>query len=396
MGVESNLVASLVANLVANPEVNMTASLSLKSLTLSALAAGSLVFGCGGNSSSYPDAATAGSGGRSAGSGGSTAVGSGGMTSSSGGAAGTGGMIPAGEPVPIANFGNELIAASCAAAARCGAYPDLASCLATDRVDSGLLTLQANVAASRVTYDPAKAATCLAAIRTGPCTVAASVAQAASSSSCDGVFVGTIAAGGSCFISEECTGTSLCILGAPCTAACCMGTCTAPVASGASCATAPCEGGTYCRQINTTTVRCTPEAATEGAPCDGSNPCKPPLFCAVDAGGMTASCVKSLPASGAACNAFTGCDDQLQDYCNAQNVCAKRVAVGQPCIAATETLPDNCVWYAYCNAGVCKAFGAPGEACLSDAEGNSNCLGSQVCAAPGMTCAAPPAAMSCR
>lgn len=374
----------------------MTASLSLKGLTLSALTAGILVLGCGGKSSSYPDAVAPGSGGSSTGSGGSTAAGSGGMTSSSGGAGGTGGMIPAGDPVPIASFGNEYIAASCAAAARCGAYPDLASCLATNRVASGFLTLQADVAMARVTYDAAKAATCLAAIRTGPCTVTASVAEGANTSPCDGVFVGTVAVGGSCFISGECAGTSICIPSAACTTACCMGTCTAPVAAQSSCATAPCVAGTYCRQINNTTFRCTPQSATEGASCDASNACKPPLFCAADAGGLTASCVKSLPGSGAACNPFTGCDDEVQDYCNAQNVCSKRVAVGQPCVAATATAPDNCVWYAYCDAGVCKAFGAPGAACLSDAEGNTNCLGAQVCAAPGMTCAAPPAPTSCR
>lgn len=374
----------------------MTASLSLKSLLLSALAAGILVLGCGGNPSSYPDASRPGSSGGSPGSGGSTAAGSGGMTTASGGAAGTGGMIPAGEPVPIASFGSEYISASCAAAARCGAYPDMASCLATNGIAGGFLTLQADVAAARVTYDAAKAATCLAAIRSGPCTVTASVAGAATPSPCDGVFAGTIAAGGSCFISGECAGASICIPSAACTAACCMGVCTAPVAANASCATAPCVEGTYCRQINTTTFRCTTQSATEGASCDASNACKPPLFCVADAGGMTASCVKSLPGSGAACNPFSGCDDDVQDYCNAQNVCSKRVAVGQACIAATATAADNCAWYAYCDAGVCKAFGGPGAACLSDAEGNTNCLGAQLCATPAMTCAAPPAPTSCR
>jgi hypothetical protein len=392
LGVESGYVTK--------PEVNMTASPSSKSLTVSALATGILLLGCGGKSSSYPDAvapgsggSSAGSGGRSAGSGGSPGTGTGGMASASGGA---GGMIPPGDPIPIASFGNEYVNASCAAAARCGAYPTLASCLATNQVGGGFLTLQADVAAARVTYDPAKAATCLAAVRNGPCTVTASVAESANASACDGVFGGTVAVGGACFISGECAGTSICIPPAACATACCMGVCTAPVAANASCATAPCVEGTYCRQISTTTFRCTPQAATEGASCDAGDACKPPLFCALDAGGMTASCMKSLPGSGAACDPFTGCDDELQDYCNAQKVCSKRVAVGQACTVATETTPDNCVWYAYCDAGVCKAFGAPGAACLSDAEGNSNCLGAQTCAAPGMTCAAPPAPMSCR
>lgn len=378
----------------------MSASPSSRVLMLTVLGAG-LAAGCGGKSSHYPDPVTTGSGGGAARSGGATGsggsgTGTGGMGTSSGGATATGGAIAPGEPVPIAAFGAEYLAASCALSARCGAYPDVASCLATNQVGSGVLTLAADVASGRVTYDPVKGAACTASIRNAPCTTTAAVAKQVEPSPCAGAFVGTVAAGQPCFVSGECVAGAACTLTAACSMACCAGTCTAPVATGQSCASAPCMAGQYCRQTGQSTFKCTPKGTAEGAPCDAGDACVAPLFCAPDPGGMTGSCVKSLPATGAACNPFAGCDDDLQEYCNAQGVCAKRVGVGQACLTTTMPAGDNCVWWAYCAGGTCKAFGSAGATCQTDANGVSDCLGGQICQTPGMTCAAAPAAVSCR
>jgi hypothetical protein len=142
------------------------------------------------------------------------------------------------------------------------------------------------------------------------------------------------------------------------------------------------------------TFKCTPQATAEGASCDAADACAAPLFCARDEGGMTASCVKTLPATGAACTVDSGCNDVFRDYC-AGNVCTKMLAVGQPCTAGTETTPDPCVWYAYCSNGVCKGAGGPGAVCTTAANGADDCQGAQTCSA-AKTCSPPPTASSCR
>lgn len=374
----------------------MTAPLSPKVLTLFVLGAGLVAAGCGGKSSSYPDAV--GTGGRTAGSGGSTGSGTGGATPGTGGAVatgGAGGAIAPGEPIPIASFAAEYLAASCAVSARCGFYPDVATCMATNTVSGGLLTLAADVAASTVTYDPAKAAACVASIRNGACGITAIVAAEVSPSPCAGVFTGKTAAGGACFVSGECAGTAACIITTNCTTACCMGTCVAPVAAGGNCANAPCVAGTYCRTTGTAAnpiSRCTAQAATEGAACDAADGCAPPLFCALDPGGQSASCVKSLPATGAGCDPDTGCDD-AQDFCNASKVCARRVAAGQACSATV----NSCAGYAFCSGTTCTSWVAEGGACQSDPDsGANNCMGALLCPAATSVCTKPAAPTSCR
>jgi hypothetical protein len=297
--------------------------------------------------------------------------------------------------VPIGNFGAEYLAASCARQAKCGTVPDVASCLATNWVDSLSLTLQADVAAARVVYDPVVAASCLAALRNGPCTRSAIAADAVGPNPCDGITKGTVALGQTCFIGDECSDGNSCAPAAACTMACCAGTCVAPVPSGGNCANAACVAGTYCRQTGTSTFRCAPQATAEGASCDASDACVPPLFCAPDEGGTTNTCVKTLPATGAACNVNSGCNDVFHDYC-ASNVCTKLLAVGQPCTPGSDTTPDPCVWYAYCSGGVCKAFGGPGAVCTASSDGSDDCLGGQTCPTVGKTCSPPPAASSCR
>jgi hypothetical protein len=377
-----------------------------KSLVLF-VATGIGIVGCGGGGGSgYPDA-VASSGGSSAldagtGSGGGVGTGSGGTTAGTGGstatgtggssATGTGGSVAPGAPVAIADFPKSYLSATCAFYARCGIFPDAATCEATNWVTAGLLTLQADVAAARITYSAAQAGACVDSIRSTPCTTVEQVAAAAAPSPCTGVFAGTVAAGGTCYVGGECAGSGTCVSAATCTAACCAGTCAAPAASGGSCAFATCPTGMYCRASN---MLCTPRATTQGSVCDASDGCAPPLLCIPDATGA-GTCGKTLPATGGACNANAGCNDAFHDYCTAAGACAKLVAVGQACTAGTATTSDSCVYYAYCSGGTCKAFGTAGATCVSDpTSGASDCLGSLTCPA-SLKCTPPPAATSCR
>jgi hypothetical protein len=376
-------------------------SLSFKGpavITVGLLAAWAV--GCGGGgSTAYPDAVGIGTGGVGAPDGG---VGgrsnTGGVGNGTGGGVGTGGSVATdggGIPVAIGDYGSQLIAANCAFYARCGIFPTAALCQTAISVGSGFLTLQADVAAARIVYSATQAGACLEAIRNTPCGIADQFAADAVPSPCTAVFSGTVAPGAACYTGEECVGAGVCVLAAACPAGCCAGTCVAPVAAGGNCAAAPCPTGTYCRGTQTATTmtfRCTPQATALGSVCDAADGCVPPLFCIPDGTG-TGTCERSLPARGAACDPNTGCDDS-HDYCDASGICAKLVDVGSPC---TTTPLDNCIYYADCVAGICKARGAVGAACVLDATtGATGCLGSLMCPSPGMTCTAPPAAVSCR
>jgi hypothetical protein len=360
--------------------------------------------GCGGGGSqAYPD--VVGTGGRGASDAGSgDGAGSGGRANTGGVGNGMGGAgVPDGSvatdgggvPIAIPDYGAQLIAANCAFYSRCGLFPTAVSCQASINVGTGFVTLQADVASGRVLYDAAQAGACADSIRNAPCGIAAQAAANALPSPCAAVFTGTVAPGAVCFTSDECSGASVCVLAAACPAGCCAGTCVAPVAAGGNCAGAPCPTGTYCRATSTattTTFRCTPQATSLGAVCDAADGCVPPLFCVPDGSG-TGTCARSLPATGGACDQNAGCDDS-HDYCDASGICVKLVDVGLPC---TTTPFDNCTFYSDCVAGICKARGGAGAACVSDlTTGASDCLGSLLCPSPGMTCTAPPAAVSCR
>jgi hypothetical protein len=57
--------------------------------------------------------------------------------------------------------------------------------------------------------------------------------------------------------------------------------------------------------------------------CTTGDGCAPPLFCVADATGISGTCVKKLPGTGAICDQAIGCDD-YRDVCNASNVCVRR------------------------------------------------------------------------
>ncbi len=366
---------------------------SSKGVVLLALAA-SLGSSCGGGGSKYPDPVGGTGGAGTTNTGGTGTTGTGG-TPGTGGAVGTGGSTPGGA-IARADYGTAVIQAECTFNARCGLVPDYAGCIATTWVGAATLTLQADTTSARADYDPAQAGACIDAIRNAPCTLTGLVAQEAQPSPCTAVFSGKVAAGATCYANGECAGKASCLLFAACTTACCAGTCVAPTTATGDCASAPCPTGSYCRQTATTTFRCTPQTTTEGAFCDHSEGCAAPLLCIADTSGLTGTCGRTLPATGGVCNQSAGCDD-ARDYCSASNVCARWVGVGAACTAGTATTVDNCVWYAYCTAGVCKQLGAPGAVCITDTTGElDDCLGGQTCPVATRTCTAPPAAMSCR
>ena len=105
------------------------------------------------------------------------------------------------DSIPIGDLGAKLLDESCTRAARCGEYPDKATCLASNSRIVDLGQLEADVSAGKVTYDGSKAADCLSAIFARGCTITEQLAPV-SSQACDDTFKGSVATGGTCF-SEE-------------------------------------------------------------------------------------------------------------------------------------------------------------------------------------------------
>jgi hypothetical protein len=278
----------------------------------------------------------------------------------------------------------------CTYAARCGEMPDVDSCKAAGGTDMGQLL--ADVKAGKTKYDGKAAAACLDAMSSMSCNYSDPVNDG--EQACKDTFKGTVAAGGDCFINEECISMQ-CELTGTCTigVACCAGTCTAgPVGIGSGCSWGGpvCVDTAYCPSELVAT--CMARAAV-GQSCDTSSPedsCVAGAYCVAN-GSNTGTCGK-LPAEGQSCyptgaSYWPACDSML-DYCdNVTLKCVPKVAVGSVCSVSV-----SCVDYAACDAtGRCAALAGAGEVCDDLTE--PRCLGSLLCSSG--TCALPPATAVC-
>lgn len=118
------------------------------------------------------------------------------------------------------------------------------------------------ITAGRLDYDGASAADCLERIDTAACGAATEVAQ----SSCqDSVFIGKVAVGGMCKLTDECAGSDVnCNGGSPTT----FGSCVALPRMGMTCS-GSCAAGAYCDFAVMTCVA----AKANGAACTFSEQC---------------------------------------------------------------------------------------------------------------------------
>ena len=303
--------------------------------------------------------------------------------------------------------------ARCSYLARCGFMRSLDACLASTTFNpySGYRYLLAAIDRGVVTYDPASAEACVAAVAAQVC----SDTTPTGGLPCSQIFHGTIPPGATCLSAEErapaATGTALCVgQSTSCGSGCCSGICGSveTAAAGGSCAPGAngvflrCPQGQYCHlQMRT----CMPLAAL-GDACDrvGSMACQSGLFCSRDAMSGATRCFQPGP-TGGSCNhvnfpssGVPSCVS-LSDVCTptpnpAVSTCTPRVPVGGACAGGVP-----CTWTAYCDfSQVCRAFIGLGEACPAGqagvCEGELGCVeasdGTATCVPPPDSGICPP------
>lgn len=262
--------------------------------------------------------------------------------------------------------------ASCALLVRCGAMPDVETCLATTQADQDIV--QAAVAASsgNLSYDANAAKSCIDAVRTSSCE-AGTLFPEALAEACDPVFGERKAEGEACYAASECEGVgSFC--DESCGAGCCEGTCR-PASAGAALGEAcseeqPCVATAICaydEELDET--RCVARSGA-GEDCVQGG-CSAGLSC--DPG--TQKCFQ-LAKSGQNCNPdlSTRVCAHFGEFCELEaRRCTARPGVGEPC-GATGTDDQVCAAYAYCNAGTCALRPVAGESCAEQ-----ECLGNLRC-----------------
>lgn len=294
--------------------------------------------------------------------------------------------------ISIDNLLNSIQDASCEQAVRCQEQPDEATCKATTFVnDTTSLTIVAGVKGGTIKYDSSQAQDCVDSIRDGSCEF---TGFQSADSPCEDMLDGTVAVGGACQISSECSGDAICTQTDPnCDSdtTCCAGTCTAAepeVAGGGTCGdtTGPCADGYYCKYTSQTAGTCTAYITTAGAPCDSLDACAGTMICDIFANSPT--CVQPA-ASGGTCdpNALLGCID-FREHCDEATMkCVPALAAGAACMYSFECRQDST-----CAGGTCQVNVGVGGACP---DSGVDCLGDLDCSETNMTCTAPTAGMSC-
>jgi hypothetical protein len=211
------------------------------------------------------------------------------------------------------------------------------------------------------------------------------------------VFVGSRPNGSPCAFNGQCQ-SSYCIgtRDARC------GTCGAPPADGASCATSFCVRGQICESA--TNLCQTPGKA--GDPCDAGHTCYSDLSCVGSTATTMGVCQTNAATVGAACDTHTPCDGTVGLHCQSSSgmktcVATMYVGDGMPCGTVGGTFV-SCGAAGSCytstgiagsgEAGTCKAAAADGAAC--DTVVGPPCLSPARCMTSGGTsgtCAAPDA-----
>lgn len=313
-----------------------------------------------------------GTGGGSAG-GAATGGGSGGGAATGGGAGG----------LTLANFCTAQQAANCAKDIRCGAAAQGADCqklaipsrssLINARADCLAPSLRTNIASGLTLFDGAKAQQCLAAIETTQ-TCTSNFSGVAADPSCNEVFTGTVAQGGTCYGFNECGRGLYC----DSSRNLCPGTCRPRIAEGnvattwLACETGLSEsfrsdGGIVCVAPVAPGQSCTPPpGAFLGLPCAGTNACQ-----TVGDGGSTCLPLKT---AGQPCSAFPFSE------CALDTACAPGGDGGTQCIALERTgqacgVNLFCQTGLACVAGRCGALVPANGSCTTDLD----CVAGHVC-----------------
>jgi hypothetical protein len=285
--------------------------------------------------------------------------------------------------VSIEDLDSKAAAANCAAKVRCGLTPDQASCEATVAISAEDLTLVADVESGKVTYDASAAGRCLDDVSSLSCEEFITGGSDSQYEDCSKIFTGTVAAGGSCYVDEDCVSDECDPNTCDPSAACCEGTCAAvtpTVADGAACTLESyCVAGDECTNGTCQKAPTIPPIA-DGQPCDLGDVCANGDVCEADStGAMTC---QRIGKAGDACSQPSfqqTCDYGL--YCDsASSTCKPLVAVGGSCASGV------CVAYATCDSTTseCVADALLGQDCSS-----TPCLGDATCDPTTRKCTLP-------
>lgn len=284
--------------------------------------------------------------------------------------------------------------AYCAYLARCGLFPDQATCIAATL--SVVPTLDPNVIAAvhagRIIYNGNNVKACFDAVANDTCDSTDENGRTRTSA-CGAYFHGTIADGGDCMLDQECV-SQVCS-GGDTTNSCVRGRCVGdlapmfvPIGLGESCSSSSqCGDGAYC---DTVTNVCT-TLKTNGSPCTGGPECGYGLGCAGSTGARTC---QPLPGLGETCRLDLPCRDDGH-YCDTATTPATCKQIGVA--GATCTTSMHCSPYYRCDntAGSCVTLPTRGQSCSSvgrcfdaDTYCASNTLTCDDTLADGMPCEA--------
>jgi hypothetical protein len=253
--------------------------------------------------------------------------------------------------------------AYCTYLARCGLFPDKATCVGAALAVVGTIdpNLVAAVGAGRVLFNGSAVKACFDAVANDTCDQTDENGRVRVPA-CGQYFKGTVPGGGDCILDEECV-SQQCSGGSTGTS-CIRGTCigdTAPVFTpkrlGEPCgSTSQCIDGAYCETAATMPV-CV-ELKQMGVPCTASTECGYGLACAGTTG---ARVCQPLPAVGQPCPDFL-CRDE-GTFCNTStSICTQ---VGLPTAPCTSSL--QCSPYYPCDFAttMCKQGPGLGQSCSS-------------------------------
>ena len=306
--------------------------------------------------------------------------------------AGCDGGAPA---IPFSQFEPNALAAVCRLAVLCRSYPAQATCLTSEQTQPHYYdTLSQDIASGKVIYDGVSARACIDALNSVSSCSRNLLATSGLTPVCNKIFTGTVAAGGACFVSEECLGDASCLATASCSSGqCCAGTCqassvTVPLGADCSGVGKVCVAGTVCVSDSTTGASTCRQPVAAGGECHDSRACAAGLYC-----DLTSGICKALLATGAACDPSLNSADCENDYdrCDiTTSLCTSPLNVGSACPNATQI----CVSYASCDgtSGTCVARPVVGAAC--NATTGPQCLGGS-CDTTSGTCMLMPTAGAC-
>lgn len=283
--------------------------------------------------------------------------------------------------VAIADMPAAYKEAYCTYLARCGMFPDQATCVGAalavvPTIDANLV---AAVNAGRVRYNGSKVRECFDAVANDTCDQTDANGRIRVPA-CGAYFVGTVASGGECFVDQECL-SQQCVggdTGTSCTRGTCIGDTPpsmAPIALGMPCTSnLSCVDGAYCPPD---TGVCSPLRGS-GELCAGSDECGYGLACAGPSGMRMC---QLLPGPGEACRFDLPCRDEGVNCDTTTSTCAQVGVQGAACTSSVQCSP-----YYRCDftAGTCAKGPSLGEPCAS----GSRCFeAGTYCESATLTCA---------